>query len=294
MLAPGTDFYMGFPGLPIRQAFLADLKQHLTKLTLATFGDERGRVQHLEALNMLPALQKLSLDGHGRHSPYHKADGRLDTPYSSLSEERLALKLPHLVSLQLCGLKKGAIALSCPKLSKFSMVDIESIQVKIKDAALESLVLSKCHSIHFAWESPHTQLRSVKKLSVKDCIEKGRHLMQDVGQMINLQKLTYLDFLVFFQDSAGCMPPTFPQNLQEIDLHMYDWCCDLPKGLKGLHELRKFCFTSMCRPWTFTVPLAKFLPSDNLETVSVGCERYRRSDEEKWRLLEESVLTDYV
>ena len=193
---------------------MADLKQRLTDLTLATFGDRKGRLQNLDALNMLPALQKLSLDGNSL--PGYRADGPWDRPYSSMSGKRLALKLPHLVSLQLCGFKEGAIALSCPKLSRLLLKETQSLQIEIKDAALESLVLLECASIQFAWESPHTQLQSMKSLSVEDCIEKGRHLLQDVGQMINLQTLTYLDLLVFSQDSTGCMPPIFPQSLQEI------------------------------------------------------------------------------
>ena len=149
---------------------------------------------------------------------------------AALSGKRLALTLPHLVSLQLCGFKEGAIALSCPKLSRLLLKETQSLQVEIKDAALESLMLLECASIQFAWESPQTQLQSVKSLSVEDCIEKGRHLLQDVGQMINLQTLTYLDLLVFSQDSTGCVPPIFPQSLQEITIHTYDWCCDLPIG----------------------------------------------------------------
>ncbi len=245
---------------------------------------------------MLHALQKLRLDG--KSPPWYKAGGPRDIHYCTLSEKRLALKLPNLVSLHLRGWKKGRIGLSCPKLSELSMLETHSLQVEIKDAALESLVLLKCSIIQFAWNSPQIQLQSIKTLFVTECFEEGRHLIQDVSQMIHLESLTYRDFLVYhFEDPAGCMPPSFPQSLQKINIDAYDWCRDLPRGLKELHELRKFSFTSMCRPWHFTVPLARFLPVDSLETVIVGCEEYCRSDEAKWRELEEctlGVLTDYA
>ncbi len=84
-MAPGTGAYIAFPRLSrsTRQAFMADLKQRLTDLTLATFGDRKGRLQNLDALNMLPALQKLSLDGNSL--PGYRADGPWDRPYSSMS-----------------------------------------------------------------------------------------------------------------------------------------------------------------------------------------------------------------
>ncbi|CAL5220434.1 g2449 [Coccomyxa viridis] len=130
-LPHGTGAYVAHPQL---STFLAGLKQHLTDLHLNTYGNQ-GRVQHLEVLNELTALQKLRMclkaadmaDKYGR------------VPNCTLSGKRFAWKLPKLDHLALCCLEAGTIVLSCPKLAEISLARTESLRVEIKDAALESL-----------------------------------------------------------------------------------------------------------------------------------------------------------
>ena len=236
-------------------------------------------MQHLEVLNELTALQKLRMclkaadmaDKYGR------------VPNCTLSGKRFAWKLPKLDHLALCCLEAGTIVLSCPKLAEISLARTESLRVEIKDAALESLVLCECCHFQFALECPETQLHSLKRLKVADCIEEGRHVIQDVSLMTNLRKLFYCDFL------AERMPLSFPQSLEEITLYSPNWSRDVPRGLKDLHELKSFGLDSSQRPWEFTVPLATLLPVDSLEIVSVGCESYHRRDKAKWRELEDCL-----
>ena len=270
---------------PQPSTFLADLSQHLTDLTLATYGNQ-GRAEHLEAINMLTALQKLRMCTKAAEAP----DPRMQPPYCSLSGKTLTWKLPHLDHLAPCCLKEGTIVLSCPKLAEISFARTESLRVKIEDAALEDLVLSHCYDNQFALDCPETQLQSLKKLAVEECFEEGRHVIEDVSHMVNLQELYYLDV------PAECMPTSFPQSLQKITLYSHDWCLDVPKGLKDLHLLTAFIFNSTRRPWEFTEPLARSLPVDSLIWVSVGCETYCRFDEAKWKELEKclGVMTDIV
>lgn len=77
-------------------------------------------------------------------------------------------------------------------------------------------------------------------------------------------------------------------------MYTYDWCLDVPRGLKELHQLKSFIFDSFRfsrKPWTFTVPLATLLPVDSLEVVHVGRETYYRRDEARWMELQECLGT---
>ena len=275
----GSSAYAGPQGL----TFWADLQQHLTVLTVATFGNQ-GRVQHLEALSTLTALQRLSL--RGTNLPLEAVVSPwADRVYCSLSQKRLTLKLPHLVSLQFWGFKAGALLLSCPKLADISVAHSELLRVKVENAALESLTLYECKPVQFALKSPETQLQKLKTLSVKHFSEVGRHLIQGVSQMGSLRKLSYCGF------PAACLPSSFPQSLWEVTLCPDDWCLDLPEGLKELPELRNFRFDSEWRPWEITVPLARLLPVESLTCVQVGNQGYDpRKVEAKWKDFEEQTL----
>ena len=284
LMPQGSSMYAG----PQLSTFLAGLKQHLTDLTLAPFGNQ-GRARYLEALSTLTALRKLKLCT--KAGCTEDSTGRI--PYCTLSGKKLVWKLPHLDYLALCCLEAGTIVLSCPKLAEVSLTRTKSLQVKIEDAALGTLLLSDSLSLQFVLESPETQLQSLNTLWVEDCIEEGRHLIQDVSHMINLQKLKYISFSAFPEDGVEIMPSSFPQSLQEIYMYTYDWCLDVPRGLKELHQLRSFIFHSLQKPWTFTVPLAWLLPVDSpkLEVVHVGWETYYRRDEAKWMELQECLGT---
>ena len=78
-----------------------------------------------------------------------------------------------------------------------------------------------------------------------------RHLTEDLGEMNCLQKLEYADF------PQACMPRSFPQSLQEIELRPCDWFLDLPRGLKELHQLHSLQFDSDCESWEIRRPLSR-------------------------------------
>lgn len=82
--------------------------------------------------------------------------------------------------------------------------------------------------------------------------------------MRSLQNLNYSDF------PERCMPSSFLQSLQKIDLRPYDWSQGLPIGLQNLCNLEKLCFDSRCKDWQITRSLADFLPVHSLEQLELG------------------------
>ena len=210
------------PGVgPELSSFWASLQQHLIELSLWVCAKEVDGAC-LGSLSMLTALQRLEL--YGPHS------------LSDSPGKTFALKLPHLVSLYVTSLDQGELVLSCPELEiEAEFANSDFLRIMFEDADLDDLVLTKCDDIHVALAQDH--LSKLKLLIVQKCSEVGRRLIEEVSQMRCLRTLAYDNF------PEACMPTSFPDSLREVFLHPLSWSCNLPRGLKGIQELRIFSFS---------------------------------------------------
>ena len=266
-------------------SFPANLSQHLTKLTLTltpkivTQNPQAGKVHHLHALGMLTALQELELGCVVRPD--------WDRIYCDLAGEKLIWKLPHLISLRMQLFNQGGVVLSCPKLAKAEFTETISLHVEVEHAALESLTLFECYNLRHTLRSPQDQLQALRSLDVSLCSEIGRHLIEDVPCMRQLQKLKYGALRGF---PAACMPACFPHSLQQLELMPLSWDCDLPGGMKELHELTYLSFAPRGDAWVIVQPLHELLPFDCLEMLELGSRFYDcREDLEALRLRSRST-----
>lgn len=283
------------PGLgPNTSTFLANMKQHLTKLTL-WMRPQGEEVRYLDSLDMLKALKKLELR---RDHPFLYDPEKIKLlvtlpPSHEIPGETLTLKLPDLAELDWHDIQplQKELVLSCPKLAHADFVGIESIRIKVEHALLKCLTLAGRDTL-FVVDHPEVQLQSLQSLNVDESSETGRHLMQDLDQRTNLKCLRYVDF------PATCMPTSFPGSLQEIELSSLDWSQGLPKGLKELHSLKKFSFYSECKFWdnitlsNIKRPYADLLPFSNLDYLRLGFNCYERQPDGALQLSDVSELHD--
>ena len=245
-------------------SFRNDLKKHLTELSLLLYPH---KAQLFGSVSVLTALQSLELCPMtpGWCGPYLR----------DLKGQKFHFKLPHLLSLRLVHVRNGELVLSCPKLAKAHFQWTDFLRIEVEDAALECLVIND--NGNFCFEGPGRHLDKLKSLSVKDCGNMVRHLTEDLGEMNCLQKLEYADF------PQACMPRSFPQSLQEIELRPCDWFLDLPRGLKELHQLHSLQFDSDCESWEIRRPLAELLPVDKLWKLHLGCRAYDCTNPKAWQ-----------
>ena len=244
---------LGWSSKTLDLDFWANLKQHLTNLhLLLPSGDDEG--QSLAALGMLTALQRLEVG----------TLGPLGCRSRNMAGEKLAWKLPHLRYLHINGLKDGELVLLCPNLAKAHFLMTELLRIEVVDAALAQVSLTCCTRFQFTCTSPEAQLQHLEYLSVGDCSEVGKHLIEYVSLMSRLRAMSYVDF------PGGCMPTQFPQSLELVCLWPTDWAMDLPGGLSKLPNLRSFTFTPFCETWVMVKPLAQFLPVQGLQHVQLG------------------------
>ena len=169
-----------------------------------------------------------------------------------MSGEVLDLKLPHLVFLRLAFVRHGKLVLSCPKLKKAWFDETKQLDIRIEDAILKYLLLDYCDEVDLAISSPRIQLRNLMVLRVWQCSEVGRRLIENLKHMARFADMVYEDF------PAACMPASFQQSLEHIQLHPLDWRHDLPEGLKELSRPTSFRFRGKRKFWKMTRPLAEF------------------------------------
>ena len=213
---------------------------------------------------MLTALQTLWF-GAG------PADNR--TLCCDMSGARVALKLPHLMALGVDTIMHGEIILSCPKLADAGFRRCASLHIVVEDASLTKLVLKDSREVQFAMSAPEKQLQELDYLMVSGCSEVGRHLIEDVGQMQNLQKLIYIDF------PAAYMPESFPQSLFAVILYPSEWMFDPPRGLKELHRLEPPTFSTRGKSWDIPRSVAGLLCINSLQHMMLGIESYSRQSD---------------
>ena len=249
------------PGVgPELSSFWGKLTQHLVDLNI-WLGPQEVQGPYLKTLSMLTALQKLEL--YGSH------------PLDETSGETFTLKLPHLLSLYLSAPWQGELVLSCPKLMQAEFSKASFLHIMVEDAALDDLVFTHCNKLHVAMA--RDPLYNLKLLIVQKCSEVGGRLIEEVSQMMCLQTLVYDNF------PEACMPTSFPISLQEVFLNPLSWSSNLPKGLKGIQELRVFSFGIQSEfscdqvQWDITVPLAELLPLGSLEYLKLGSEVHIRT-----------------
>ncbi len=214
---------------------------------------------------MLKAMQDLRIGWTQEHSSHQRGN---------LSGERVAWHLPQLLAVYLFDLQNGELVLSCPKLYDAWFQGFKFMHVKLEDGALGGLVLNSCRGIQFAVSSSEDQFRRLIGLTVLKCIESGRHVIEDIGQMGCLECLIYRNF------PAARMPSSFPRSLQKTDLYPLDWRCELPGGLKDLPKLEVFVFDTNCRSWDVKRPWEEILPIHSLQYVKLGSSKYLRWEHE--------------
>ncbi len=208
---------------PKAASFWVDVKQQLTKLIIAT-NHGTDDAQNLETISMLTALQKLVICD--RRKPYW-SQSYLQNLLRDLSGKTVALDLPNLVSFRLSDLQEGTFVLSCHNLAKACCANTESLCIKIKSAALSSLMLSDCSSLQVELDTCKDQLQNLKTVYVTKCSEVGRQLLEDIHHMKRLERLEFGNF------PRVCMPESFPQSLRELYLYPLDWHQDLLKVLRS-------------------------------------------------------------
>ena len=122
--------------------------------------------------------------------------------------------------------------------------------------------------------------------------ETGRHLFQDLDKRTNLEYVRYVDF------PATCMPTSFSESLQEIELQPVDWSQGLLRGLKQLHNLKKFSFHCEWKFWDNVTlsnirrPYADLLPIDSLDDLQLGFNCNERQPDGALQLSSYSGLHD--
>ena len=276
-IAPGAS--------PEHISFWTSLKHHLTSLRLVVCAG-KARAEHFGALGMLTALQELSIGSAFPPSSYEAED---KNPRRDLLGQKLALKLPHLTSLEFQCFKHVELILSCPKLATVEFLENRSMHIILEDAFLQSLGLVKCKKVMFAMHAPENQLQHLDTLCVRDCSEEGGYMIESVGLMKNLRALHYTDF------PAACMPSAFPQKLEEVALYPLGWCDDLPEGLRGLQKLKSFHFNTTCTSWKVSRPLAELLPMASLRCLTLASYTYQDEEiRQGERLIDlDSIETDF-
>ncbi len=245
---------------------------------------------------MLTALEWLKLEC---DLPYVNVSGIIKLwvvrpPTREKLGNQLTFELPNLVSLEWHRVQpmQEELVLSCPKLELVVFEDINSMRIMVKDAALVNLKLANCEEIQSALVSPQDLLGKTRSLSVHKCSEVERCLIQDIGHMRNLERLYYRGF------PAACMPTSFPESLQEIHLCPDDWSQGLPRGLKGLHNMKKFTFYNECKFWdnmtlcNIKKPFRELLPTASLNELQLGMNVYERQPDGALQLSDHSMLHD--
>ena len=257
---------------PVLSSFSANLRQHLTELTLKLGSarhrkeDHLGLLGDLGVLNMLTALQKLEA-------------GDLDLCIwvrplcHDLLEQKVALKLPNLVSLRMSALGHGILVLSCPKLAKLQFIAMRSLRIEVKEAALDDVMLKRCNHFAMVFSSPKDQLQELLSLHVSQSSETGRPLIEDLSHMRRLRTLVYTAF------PTECMPTSFPLGLESLTLCPLDWYGDIPEGVDKMG----YVFEDYPE-WYFTELKDELLSLESLKTLHLGEFQYRRSkDGSRWR-----------
>lgn len=244
---------------PALSSFWPNLQQHLTDLELLLYPG-KGEAQHLGALGLLTALERLEVD---RRLPW-LLEGRCQ--HRNMAGEKVTLKLPNLHRLMLGYLEQGELVLSCPKLTQAWFTDFNRMRIVVEGAPSTWMVLADCKELQFErkFNSSIVELENLKRLSVIGCKEVGRFLIKDVGQMKDLHNLAYREI------PAACMPRSFPLSIRDLELCSIDWCLDLPEGLKELHNLTSMFFDSKHQSWEITRPLADLLPLAGIRELGLG------------------------
>ena len=257
---------------PVPLSFSANLRLHLTELSLK-LGHTKYEVGHLEPLNMLTALQTLEI---GEFLPGTRPSWCVH--HYNLAGKSLDLNLPHLVSLGIYAVKHSRIVLSCPKLAEAIFRFTAFLEIRVKDAVLDSLEFCSCKEFQFVTTSHKKRLQNLRSLQVLECSEIGGSICDDVSHMRHLQTLVYRDF------PATRMPSSFPQGLQTLQLAPSCWTNDVPRGVMELHELRQFHFVPLAykvtQPWYKAQLAADMSSIDSLKDLRLGHCRYRRTGNE--------------
>ena len=233
---------------PELSSFWADLRQHLTELSLEVQEAhlDISKVPDLGVLGTLTALKNL------------KVDCACD-----LSGMELALKLPHLASLKLRSLKNGRLVLLCPKLTKAIIEGTSKLHIAMEDSALVDLELSECSKVSVGLCSPDEQLQGLKSLSVLDSTEIGKRLIDDVGPMRNLQTLQYGKL------PEACIPRSLPQSMQNLRLSVIDPSSNLPRGWGPDLKVTSFWSDQGGKAWdtNSAKPLAELLAMHSMSPL---------------------------
>ncbi len=269
---------------PVLSSFSANLRQHLTELTL-NLGyarhpkeDHLGLIGNLSVLSMLTALQKLEVGDMDVCTLFRPLG-------HNLFKQRLALELPNLVSLHISALSHGVLLLSCPKLAKLKCVAMESVRLEVKEAALDNLVIQRCHDVQVRCSSPEDQLQNLVSLHVSQSRETERPLIEDLSHMRRLQTLVYTAFPV------ESMPTSFPLGLESLSLCPNEWFGEIPEGVEKLHSLKFFHLNPIMGyrfenyPYWNTPELElELLSLESLEELRLGELQFERSDDgSSWR-----------
>ena len=199
----------------------------------------------LESLAMMTALRRLEIEP--------------SNILSSLAWKSVALIIPNLVHLELSGIEEGELTLSCPKLDELRVVDSNYLHIKVETTALNVLKVRDNEDVHI--DLPPDQLQRLRSLHYGGPNMVDRHLIKDMRQMTTLQELEFEDCL------AECFPSSYPQSLRKLSIQPWQWCKDLPRGLKELRNLEDFSFICTCKTWDITRPLEEFLPVHGLKSL---------------------------
>ena len=265
---------------PQLSSFWAKLQQHLTNQKIELRPGKRN--MQLESLGSLTALKSLMIMPEG---PYRPGPPRYD-----MSGAKLVLKLPNLCFLFVCGLSNGELVLSGPKVEHAWFCNSKSFQVSMMELHdLDCLVMKECKEIQVAGDALEKQLQKFRSLIVSGSTEVGRLLIEDLGKMQRLKILSYSGF------PAACLPRSFPQSLEDINLSPSNWYRDLPKGLKQCTKLKTLDFCTNRTSLYFTKPWTELVPTESLEEVTLGQTKYvRQSNAGKAEFRQVSRLADIM
>ncbi|CAL5226012.1 g8818 [Coccomyxa viridis] len=265
---------------PQLSSFWANLQQHLTELMIEV-QPGKGNKQ-LESLGSLTALKLLMILPEG---PYRPGPPRYD-----MSGAKLVLNLPNLVFLFVCSLSNGELVLSGPRVEHAWFMNNKSFKVSMMELHdLDCLIMKDCKEIQVAGDALEKQFPKFKSLIVSRSSEVGRLVLEDIGKMQRLVRVSYSDF------RASRMPASFPQSLEDIHLNPSGWFRDLPAGLKQCTKLKTLDFCTNRESVYFTKPWTELVPTDSLEKVSLGQTEYvRESDAGKAVFKQVSRLGDIM
>ena len=183
---------------------------------------------------MLTALHVLNIFPEG---PYRAGPPRYD-----MAGGKLVLKLPNLLFLGVASLSNGELILSAPRVEQVWFINNNSFQVSMIELHdLDLLMLKDCKKIQIAGGALEKQLPVFRSLIVSGSSELGRLVIEDLGKMQRLVRVSYSDF------PASRMPASFPQSLEDIHLNPSRWYRDLPAGLKQCTKLKTLSFMMSAR-----------------------------------------------